>query len=386
MASTNDQLVLIQCSDLETGMYIAELDRTWQRSPFSSHGFLVTLPAQIEALLHSCDYVYVDPLRSDPETRLQLARGQPSRQALAHRRQNDALLALDEARESLNTASTLVNRTIHEARRNGQIELKSVYAGLVAFVDSTLKNTDGMQWLIATEPTRGFLNRRALGTSMMCILFGRHLGFEHHELMNLALGGLLLDIGKVTVPITILAKPGPLSPEEKWFTTRHVQQSLAMIPFNGENLDRVFSMISAHHERLDGSGYPNQVGGTDIPLFARIAGIVDTFDALTLHRRYASARSGYSALRFLSAMRRTKFDAALADEFIDSLGVYPIGTSVQLDDGSTGFVLSQNKGQPQQPNVLLTNDAAGRPVKSMRIVTAGTKQPITQAFPVARPR
>lgn len=386
MASTNDQLVLIRCNDLETGMYVAELDRTWDCSLFESTGFLISLPAQIEALRRSCDYVYVDPLRSEPDTQLHLARRLPARQSLAHRRQNDALLALDEARTALEAASILINDTIHEARRNGHIKLESLYPGLVAFVDSTLKNTDGMQWLIATEPTRGFLNRRALGTSMMCVLFGRHLGFDRHELNNLALGGLLLDIGKVTVPVTILAKPGPLSPEEKWFTTRHVQQSLAMIPFNGESLDRVFSMISAHHERLDGSGYPNQVGGTDIPLFARIAGIVDTFDALTLHRRYASARSGYSALRFLSAMRRTKFDAALADEFIDSLGAYPIGTPVQLDDGSTGFVLSQNQGQPRQPNVLLTNDATGQPIKSMRIITAGTKQPITQAFPVARPR
>jgi len=137
-------------------MYIAELDRTWQRSSCASHGFLVTLPAQIEALQHSFDYVYVDSTRSDPETRLQLARGQPSRQALTHRRQNGALLALDEARDSLIAASTLINRTIHEARRSGRIELKSVYAGLVAFVDCTLKNVDGMQWLIATEPTRGF--------------------------------------------------------------------------------------------------------------------------------------------------------------------------------------------------------------------------------------
>jgi HD-GYP domain-containing protein (c-di-GMP phosphodiesterase class II) len=145
-------------------------------------------------------------------------------------------------------------------------------------------------------------------------------------------------------------------------------------------------MIAAHHERLDGSGYPNQIVGTDIPLYARIAGIVDTFDALTLDRRYASARSGYSALRFLSALRRTKFDAALVDEFIDSLGIYPTGTRVRLDDGSTGFVLSQNAGRPQQPNVLLTNDATGRPIKTVQVVTAGVGQPITQAFPTTSPR
>jgi len=108
---------------------------------------------------------------------------------------------------------------------------------------------------------------------------------------------------------------------------------------------------------------------------------VDTFDALTLNRRYAAARSSYSALRFLSAMRRTKFDSALVDEFTESLGTYPTGTRVRLDDGSTGLVLSQNSGQPQQPNIMLTHDAAGRPVETIRIVTAGEAQTITQALP-----
>jgi HD-GYP domain-containing protein (c-di-GMP phosphodiesterase class II) len=145
-------------------------------------------------------------------------------------------------------------------------------------------------------------------------------------------------------------------------------------------------MIAAHHERLDGSGYPNQISGTDIPLYARIAGIADTFDALTLNRHYASARSGYSALRLLRTLRRTKFDAALVDEFIDSMGTYPTGTNVLLDDGSMGIVFSQNNGQPQQPNILLTNNTAGQSVRSGRIVTAEGKQPIAQAFPAAQYR
>ncbi|MDP6415196.1 MAG: HD domain-containing phosphohydrolase, partial [Gammaproteobacteria bacterium] len=354
------------------------------------HGYLMTKPTpvfaqptQLKALQHYCDYVYVDPQRSDQNIHLRLTQGQPLSRALTQPQLNGAPHALSKLREVLRNMSTLVNHTIREARQNGQIELKPIYSELDTFLDSTLENTDGMQWLIATEPVKGFLSRRALGTSMLCIVFGRQLGLERHELLQLALGGLLLDIGKVSVPITILAKPERLNAEEKWFTTRHVQQSLAMMHFNGENLDRVVPMIAAHHERLDGSGYPNQITGTNIPLYARIAGIVDTFDALTLNRRYAPARSGYSALRFLSALRQTKFDAALVDEFILSLGIYPIGTRVQLDDGSTGLVLGQNSGQPRQPNVLLTHDTAGQPVKTIRIVTIGLTTPITQTFPTA---
>jgi hypothetical protein len=386
MPLTTDQLVLVKCSDLETGMFVAELDRSWLHTPFTSDGFLITLPSQIEALRHYCDYVYVDSQRSEPDIRSHLSQKPPLHHALTRSQHSHEPPALNLAREALHDANILIDCTVHEARRNGQIKLEPIFLGLTTFLDSTLQDSDGMQWLLATEPIQGFLNRRALGTSMLCILFGQHLGLDRHELMNLALGGLLLDIGKVSVPITILANPNRLSPEGKWFTTRHVRQSLDMMQFNGHSLDRVFSMIAAHHERMDGSGYPNQIGGTDIPLYARIAGIVDTFDALTLNRRYASARSGYSALRFVSALRRSKFDAALVDEFIDSIGIYPTGTRVRLDDGSTGLVMSQNDGRPRQPNVLLTSDTIGRPFKKVKIVTVGTTQPITQAFPTLAPR
>ncbi len=383
MPPTTDQLVLVKCNGLEIGMYVAELDRSWLHTPFTSRGFLIATQAQLDDLRRCCDYVYVDPEHSDPAVRDQLLHASPPTDLITGppRNQDSALHAINDARATLRRASTLVTHTIHDARRHGRIDIDIIYRDLAVFLDNSLHNIDAMQWLIATEPMQGFLSRRSLGTAVLCITFGRHLGLERHELMNLALGGMLLDIGKVAVPITILAKPHRLSKEEKWFTNRHVRESLSLLHFGTDSLDRVFSMIAAHHERLDGSGYPNQIGGTDIPLYARIAGIADTFDALTLNRHYATARSGYAALRFLSALRRTKFDSALVDEFIDGLGAYPTGTRVQLDDGSTGLVCWQNSGRPREPDVLLTNDAGGRPIKTFRVVTAGANSPIIRAFP-----
>ena len=112
-----------------------------------------------------------------------------------------------------------------------------------------------------------------------------------------------------------------------------------------------------------------------------MAGIVDTFDALTLNRHYASARSGHSALRFLDALRDIKFDAALVDEFIRAVGVYPTGTCVELADGSVGIVCSQNAALPRTPNVLLTTDAAGQALKTMRILEPGHNMHIARALP-----
>jgi hypothetical protein len=288
---------------------------------------------------------------------------------------------LNGARHALGDVVALVAATICDARQTGHIDIGPIDKQVDMLLEHVLAKPDAIQWLLATETTRGLLNRRALGTSVLCIIFGRHLGFDHQALHNLALGGLLLDIGKTSVPIPILAKPGHLSSGERSFVNRHVDDGLMLIRIDSEVIDRVVDMVGAHHERIDGSGYPHQLSGTEIPLFARIAGIVDTFDALTLNRHYASARSGHSALRFLDALRDIKFDAALVDEFIRAIGVYPTGTCVELDDGSVGLVCSQNAALPRSPNVLLTTDSAGRALKTMRILEPGHNFQIARALP-----
>lgn len=288
---------------------------------------------------------------------------------------------LNGARDALGDVVALVAATIRDARKTGHIDIVPIDEQVSILLEHVLANPDAIQWLLATETTRGLLNRRALGTSVLCIIFGRHMGFDQNELHNLAMGGLLLDIGKISVPVPILAKPGHLNTAERSFVNRHVTDGLSMIRFNGEVMDRVIDMVGAHHERIDGSGYPHKMSGTNIPLFARMAGIVDTFDALTLNRNYASARSGHSALRFLDALRDIKFDSALVDEFIRAVGVYPTGTCVELVDGSAGLVCSQNVALPRTPNVLLTTDSAGQAVKTMQILEPGHNMHIARALP-----
>ena len=288
---------------------------------------------------------------------------------------------LNGAREALGDVVALVAATVRSARKTGKIEIGPINQQVDILLEKVLASPDAIQWLLATETTRGLLNRRALGTSVLCIIFGRHMGFDQQELHNLALGGLLLDIGKTSIPVPILAKPGQLNSAERNFVNRHVTDGLSLIRFNGDVVERVVDMVSAHHERIDGSGYPHKIAATEIPIYARMAGIADTFDALTLDRSYASARSGHSALRFLDALRDIKFDSALVDEFIRAVGVYPTGTCVELVDGSVGLVCGQNAGLPKSPNVLLTTDASGQAVKSMHILEPGQKIRIARALP-----
>jgi len=379
MSVEDNHLVLVQSEQLQPGMFVAELDRSWRHTPFHHRGFIIEATAQLEILQSCCEHVYVDPGKSKAGLfpRDGSVKAPPGNElysiGIPHQ--------LSGAREALGDIVALVATTVRSARKTGRINVGPINKQVDVLLEHVLTNPDAIQWLLATETTRGLLNRRALGTSVLCIVFGRHMGFDQQELHNLALGGLLLDIGKTSVPVPILAKPGHLNSAERTFVNRHVTDGLSMIRFNSDVMERVIDMVSAHHERIDGSGYPHKIAGTEIPIFARMAGIVDTFDALTLNRNYASARSGHSALRFLDALRDIKFDSALVDEFIRAVGVYPTGTCVELIDGSVGLVCGQNAGLPKTPNVLLTTDSSGQALKTLQILEPGQNIRISRALP-----
>lgn len=359
-------------------MYVAELDRSWLHTPFAGPGMLISSSEQIEALARCCHYVYVDPQRSSADALPALNRDGTALPAVANGDFTNARNTLAEVVQKLAAC-------VQDARHHGRMELAPLQRAAGRLVNEVLNHEEACLWLIRLNGARGLLYRRSLGTAIHAIVFGRQLGLDHTELGHLALGGLLLDIGKITVPVPILAKPSELNSAERWFVDRHVQQGLSMVRLS-ETVDaRVTDMVLGHHERIDGTGYPRRMGGTEIPLFARIAGIVDTFDAITLNRRYASAMSAHDALRYMNHERGQRFDAALVDEFVHALGVYPTGTRVQLVDGRAGIVCAQNPSWPLRPTILLTHDAQGGRFEPPRLLPAGMGGHIARALEPSPP-
>jgi len=350
-------------------MYVAELDRSWLHSPFAGSGFCVSSPEQLATVRRHCRYVYVDPSRSDPSTVNGLE---------ARPRDNPRVTA---ARKALERTRRRVASAIDAARHHGRIEIAPLRRAAVLLVDQLESDADGVLWAIHATPPGSLLYRRAVGTATLMAVFARHLGGEHGLLAELAVGGMLLDIGKTAVPVPILASPRRLSAAEQAFVERHVQRGVAMLRLDDTAPERAVEMLLGHHERLDGSGYPRRLRGTQIPVFARLAAIVDTYDALTLDRRYAQAVSPHDALRQLNALRARHFDAALVAEFVHAVGVYPTGTRVELTDGSVGIVCGQNPDWPLRPLVALTEGTDGRPLPEARLLESGLDGHIARTLP-----
>ncbi len=131
----------------------------------------------------------------------------------------------------------------------------------------------------------------------------------------------------------------------------------------GVNAD-VIAMIEGHHERHDGSGYPNGTVGADIPVFGRIAGLIDTFDAMTTKRPYAAAKSAYDALRELNSLSGTVFQRELVEQFVQALGMFPTGSLVELNTGEIAIVIEQNRVRRLRPKLMLLLDKDKLPVPS----------------------
>lgn len=365
--STAHKLILIRSELLQPGMFVAELDRSWLHTPFAEVGFLIASSEQLAQLRQLCRHVYIDPARSEaaPATLAELPSSGHHARPLAQAR-----IVL---KDSLATIAVIVR----DARRHGFVDLDATARCASALVEQMLDGAEPFHWLLRTDECGSLLYRRAVGTAAVATTLGRRLGFDRPALEALAVGGLLLDIGKVAVPVPILAKPGALAGAEHVYVRKHVERGLELLSHSltrGKAPPRALEMLAAHHERIDGRGYPQNLRGTEIPLFARIAAIADVFDALTLNRQYAAARSPHSALREVDVRRGTHFDAALVHELIHAIGPYPVGTPVGMMDGSIGFVCGQRLNHPLQPHVLVTHDAQRQPLREVHITASGPEE------------
>jgi HD-GYP domain-containing protein (c-di-GMP phosphodiesterase class II) len=130
----------------------------------------------------------------------------------------------------------------------------------------------------------------------------------------------------------------------------------------------VMDMVAHHHERHDGSGYPNGLAGDQIPPFARIASIVDTYEAITSWRSYAKAIAPSDAIKLLFGMRDIDFQTELVEAFIQAIGIYPAGTLVELSSGEVGVVVAEYRTRRLRPRVMILLDANKKKLRQSKVI------------------
>ena len=358
----------ISTLDLKPGMYVSELDRPWREADVLFQGFYVNTLEEIEKLRDMFRYIYVDVTRhrqlgkvaadndgSHLDEELKALCGQPKRDNVY----KDSVSVEEElviAMEVKQHASETVAEMMRQVQVGKSLKLAIINNVVTAMMESVLRNTDAFIWLTQLKHKDSYTYSHAIDSCALAMTFGRHLGLPRINLVNLGLGALMFDVGKMKLPEGLLSKPGQLSREEFQVMKKHVGYSVEIVSMMQGTGPEVIDMVETHHERFDGSGYPRGIRGTSIPMFGRIAGILDCYDAVTSDRFYKKAVSPHHALRMLYNGCNTAFQEELVEQFIQCLGVYPTGTLVEMVSGEVGIVISQNRVRRLRPKVMLVLD------------------------------
>jgi HD-GYP domain-containing protein (c-di-GMP phosphodiesterase class II) len=344
----------ISVSELKFGMYIAELDRPWTDTPFMFQGFVLSTQQQLDALKKYCTSVMVDLERSPGYE------APPPR--IAHPERTPVEEEIAPAKAAY-LSSRVLTRDIMSAVRIGRtLDADRLKAAVASMAESVLRNPDALLLFAQLRAKGEYTESHALDVAIYMITFGRFLQLEPGQIEFLGYLGLLQDIGKVRLPKELLEKRGRLTIEEFERAKLHVNYSVEILrasPGLPADLARIAAL---HHERHDGSGYPKGLRGTEIGMIGSIAAIIDTFDALTVKRPYADAVSPSAAISMLYKWRGVFFDAHLVEQFIRCIGIFPVGSLVELNTGEVGVVIAQNLTKRLLPRVVVIRDAQGNPL------------------------
>lgn len=260
--------------------------------------------------------------------------------------------ALGVARDAMEVMTKVMERT-RQGKELAVAPLEDVTTRIVASVS---RNADALRSLGSLRRQDRYTFEHSVGVAVLAGSFGLTLGLSAPDLHDLALAALLHDLGKALTPNEVLNKPGRLDPQELEVMRHHVVDSRRLLELSGFS-EQVVRGAAQHHERHDGSGYPNGLRGEGISLFGRVIGISDVFDALTANRVYRRGQTPTLVLRDLLAGAGREFEPSLVHRFIQSIGIYPAGTLVRLESSRLAVVVERGERDLLRPLVRVFYDA-----------------------------
>jgi len=372
----NEMKKQVPVESLKFGVYIHELDRPWTDTPFMFQGFVLNTEAQFNALKKHCKKVFIDtdkgmdvggenPFGGGPFGVSVLA---TIKTKVNYEEKASFKSEAPVARQTQQKTALVLKDVFNTAQAGKAIDAPRVREAVTSMADSVVRNPDAMLLLAKMKESGGDTLDRALGVSVYMLTFARYLHLPREQIDLLGMLGLLQDVGKVRLPTELLNKKEPLSEAELNVCKSHVRHSIAILTVSTGLPPELPALAALHHERVDGSGYPKGLKGPEIGLFGSIAGLIDCFDALTAPRPYGQALSPSNALNMLYDWRDSQFDGPLVEQFIQCIGIYPVGALVELHSGEVGIVIAQNPVLRLLPRVMVVLDSKGAPLKPQRIV------------------
>lgn len=259
---------------------------------------------------------------------------------------------IKQAQEIFNQSKSIQKKLFSDALSGSSLELTPVVEITNKSIDAIFNSPDSLSCMLNIREKDEYLLEHSVAVSIYISLFARYLGIERSIIEQLSIGAFLHDIGKIKIPDAILNKPGKLTDDEFTIMKTHANHSIEIIKATPGISSLSLEVASLHHEKLNGTGYPFKISGEDISKYGRMITICDIFDALTATRVYKEGFAHGKAFAILRELaKQGQLDAKLVDHFIKCVGVFPVGSLVQLKSNKLALVKVRNDKDPVNPQV-----------------------------------
>ncbi len=267
------------------------------------------------------------------------------------------------SRELYGRYADLVDRLsqlFEKIKRNEAVEPKNVDVLSQSLLQLVRDERDAaISAILGSESKGSDLARSGVNGSILSVVMGQMLKLPPYKLSYLATGALLHDTGMLRIPDSIVKKEGRLSEEESQKIRAHPLLSYRVITKELLYPDDVGLIGLQHHERWDGDGYPRRTSGTEIDPLARIVSVADAFEAMVSEKPYRNSMIGYAAMKALLSDNSRRFDPEILKAFIKAMGVYPLGSTVLLNNAAIARVVETHPDAPLRPRIRLIVDEFG---------------------------
>ena len=264
---------------------------------------------------------------------------------------------IEKAVQIKDRASLVANKVFQNVRMGKPVTLEPVKDSVHAIIDSIQHNPDSLLSLLMLKNHDEYTFMHSVNACILLTAFCQSLQMDENITAAVGIGGILHDIGKARISNQILDKPGPLTNSEFARVRRHVEFGTHILERTPNIHQTSIQVVSQHHERLDGSGYPHGLKGDQITRIGQMVAIVDIYDAITTTTSYHKGKQPHDVLKEMMSWRNTLIDDTLLQQFVHCVGIYPIGTVVMLENGLIGVVTRPNRESLLHPTINIIIDS-----------------------------
>lgn len=340
----------IKVSQLRKGMYVNDLKCGWLNHPFALNRFKLENAADISKIVAAgVKTIEIDTNKGlDVFVEKRKKENNKLRQAVDQRTDNKpkkvtALEEMGQAKIAFTQAGEFITLMMANVKMGQHIELEQVNPVINKLSQSILRNPNALLGLSRIRTMDVYTFEHSVSFSVLMMAFAKSMGLSEKIICEVGIGGLLHDIGKTLTPDEILNKPGKLTESEFVIMKEHVVHSRKILE-KTKGLTQISMDIAAqHHEKYDGNGYPLGLKGDEISRYGQMSAIVDVYDALTADRCYHVGKEPSEVLKLLVKWSGAHFNPSLVREFIQSVGIYPAGSLVMLNNQHLAKVIDINE-------------------------------------------